>query len=46
MQVKGINSVISNLKKYGKEAEQDIAGVTELVARNIEKNAKNNGFIG
>ena len=40
MQVKGINSVISNLKKYGKEAEKDIEGVTEQVARNIEKYAK------
>jgi len=40
MQLKGINSVISDLRKYGKEAEKDIEGVTELVARNIEKNAK------
>lgn len=40
MQLKGINSVISDIRKYGKEAEKDIAGVTELVARNIEKNAK------
>ena len=42
MQLKGINSVISDIRKYGKEAEKDIAGVTELVARNIEKNAKGN----
>lgn len=41
MQLKGINSVISDLRKYGKEAEKDIEGVTEQVARNIEKNAKN-----
>ena len=42
MQLNGINSVINDLRKYGKEAEKDIAGVTELVARNIEKNAKSN----
>jgi len=41
MQVKGINEVISKLRQYGKEAERDIEGVTELVARNIEKDAKN-----
>jgi HK97 gp10 family phage protein len=40
MQVKGINEVISNLRKYGKEAEKDVEGVTELTARNIEKYAK------
>lgn len=40
MQVKGINAVISKLRQYGKEAERDIEGVTELVARNIEKEAK------
>jgi HK97 gp10 family phage protein len=40
MQLKGINSVIADLRKYGKEAEKDIEGVTELVARNIEKYAK------
>lgn len=38
--IKGINSVISEIKRYGKEAEKDIAGVTELTARNIEKYAK------
>lgn len=42
MEVKGLNSVIANLRKYGKEAEKDIEGVTEIVARNIEKNAKTN----
>lgn len=42
MQVKGINIVISDIRKFGKEAEQDIEGVTELVARNIEKYAKQN----
>lgn len=41
MEIKGLNSVLSNIRKYGKEAEKDIEGVTELVARNIEKNAKN-----
>jgi HK97 gp10 family phage protein len=40
MEIKGVNTVIANLRKYGKEAEKDISGVTELVARNIEKNAK------
>jgi hypothetical protein len=39
-EIKGVNSVIADLRKYGKEAEKDIQGVTELVARNIEKNAK------
>lgn len=41
MQVKGLNEVISKIRQYGKEAERDIEGVTELVARNIEKDAKN-----
>jgi HK97 gp10 family phage protein len=40
MEIKGLNTVIANIRKYGKEAEKDIEGVTELVARNIEKNAK------
>ena len=40
MEVKGINEVVSNLRKFGKEAEKDIAGVTEMVARNIESYAK------
>tara|TARA_R110000868_G_scaffold230790_1_gene484046 strand:+ start:56 stop:490 length:435 start_codon:yes stop_codon:yes gene_type:complete len=40
MEIKGLNSVLANIRKYGKEAEKDIEGVTELVARNIEKNAK------
>ena len=40
MQLKGTNEVIANLRKYGKEAEKDIAGVTEMVARNIESYAK------
>jgi repressor of nif and glnA expression len=40
MEIKGVNTVIANLRKYGKEAEKDIQGVTELVARNIEKDAK------
>lgn len=42
MDIKGINSTIAKIKQYGKEAEKDIAGVTELVARNIEKDAKSN----
>jgi HK97 gp10 family phage protein len=41
MEIKGLNSVLANIRKYGKEAEKDIEGITELVARNIEKNAKN-----
>lgn len=40
MELKGLNSVISDLRKYGKEAEKDIEGVTELVAKNIESYAK------
>jgi HK97 gp10 family phage protein len=40
MSIKGINSVISDLRKYGKEAERDIAGVTEQMARKIEGYAK------
>lgn len=42
MEIKGLNTVLSNLRKYGKEAEKDIEGVTELTARNIEKYAKQN----
>lgn len=41
MEIKGLNTVLANIRKYGKEAEKDIEAVTELVARNIEKNAKN-----
>lgn len=40
MAIKGTNEVIANIRKYGIEAVKDIEGVTELVARNIEKNAK------
>jgi len=40
MEIKGLNTVISNLRKYGKEAEKDIEGVTVLVAKNIEGYAK------
>jgi len=40
MTIKGINSVISDIRKFGKEAEKDIEAVTEQVARNIEKYAK------
>ena len=39
-EIKNINSVIANLRKYGKEAEQMIDGITEQSARNIEKDAK------
>lgn len=42
MKIKGINKVISDLQKYGKEAEKDIAGVTEQMARKIESYAKQN----
>lgn len=38
--VKNINSVIAELRKYGKEAEQLIDAITEQSARKIEKNAK------
>lgn len=40
MNIKGLNTVIADLRRYGKEAEKDIAGVTQQVARNIEKYAK------
>lgn len=42
MEIKGLNTVISNLRKHGKEAQKDIEGVTQQVARNIEKYAKEN----
>lgn len=42
MEIKGLNIVIANLRKYGVEASKDIEAVTEQVARNIEKNAKLN----
>ena len=38
--VKNINSVIAEIRKYGKEAEQLIEGITEQSARKIEKDAK------
>lgn len=41
MAVKGIDSVVANLRKFGKEAEKDIEGVTALVAQKIESYAKN-----
>ena len=41
MEIKGLNTVIANLRKYGKEAEKDIEAVTEQAARNIEKYASN-----
>lgn len=42
MEIKGLNSVLANIRKYGKEAEKDIEGVTEQTARNIEKYAVQN----
>lgn len=42
MEIKGLNTVLSNLRKYGQEAEKDIEAVTEQVSRNIEKYAKQN----
>lgn len=41
MAIKGVNEVIANLRKYGKEAEKDIEGATKLVAQQIESYAKN-----
>lgn len=41
-EIKNINSVIANLRKYGKEAEQMIEGITKQSATNIEKYAKIN----
>jgi HK97 gp10 family phage protein len=40
MTVKGINSVISDLRKLGKQAVEEIEEQTEITARNIEKYAK------
>ena len=42
MEVKGINNVIANLRKYGKEAEKEIEAATEEAARNIELYAASN----
>lgn len=42
MEIKGLNAVITSIRKYGAEANKDIEAVTELVVRNIEKNAKVN----
>lgn len=39
--VKGISEVVSALRKYGKEAEEDIAGATQNAASLIALNAKN-----
>lgn len=46
MGIKGLNTVLSNLRKYGQEAEKDIEAVTEQVARNIEKYAKQTVVVG
>lgn len=40
MEIKGLSAVLSDLRKYGKEAEKDIEGVTEQMARKIEGYAK------
>ena len=40
MEIKGLSTVISNLRKCGKEAENDIEAVTEMTARKIESYAK------
>ena len=42
MEIKGLNTVIANLRKYGQEAEKDIEAVTEQTARKIELYAKQN----
>lgn len=42
MEIKGLNSVLSNLRKYGKEAQKDVEAVTEQMARKIEGYAKTN----
>lgn len=42
MEIKGLNTVIANLRKYGQEAERDIEAVTEQSARKIELYAKQN----
>lgn len=40
MEIKGINSTIAQIRKFGKEAEKDIEAVTEQIARKIESYAK------
>lgn len=40
MNIKGVNTVIAELRRYGKEAEKDIEAVTEQMARKIEGYAK------
>jgi len=40
MELKGLDKVVANLKKYGKEAERDIEDATQVAARNIELYAK------
>lgn len=46
MEIKGLNSVLSNLRKYGKEAEKEIEGATEQIARKIESYAKQTVVVG
>jgi len=40
MELKGLDKVVANLRKYGKEAEKDIEDATQVAARNIELYAK------
>ena len=42
MAIKGINEVIAEIKKLGKQAIQDIEDETEASAKQIELDAKNN----
>jgi len=41
MEIKGISEVVAQLRKYGKEVEEDIAAVTQNVAQNVALDAKN-----
>jgi hypothetical protein len=42
MEVKGINEVVQELKKYGDEAIKQIEAITEMTARDVESYAKQN----
>ena len=42
MAIKGINEVIAEIKKLGKQAIQDIEDETEAIAKQIELDAKSN----
>jgi HK97 gp10 family phage protein len=41
MEVKGISQVVAQLRKYGKEVEEEIGAITQRVASEIELDAKN-----